>query len=74
MGKYPQDSCAAVVRAIQLELIFLQHVPWDAVDAFAGVEKIIRENFLPRLFFGNTKTLSPFVGALSKIPVKKYGL
>ena len=32
---------------------------------------MIRETFLPRLFFGNTKTLSPVVGALSMIPVKK---
>ena len=31
------------------------------------------ETFLPRLFFRKTKTLSTIVGALSKIPVKKYG-
>ena len=39
-----------------------------------GVEKMIRENFLPRLLFGKTKTLSPFVGALNTMPVKKAGL
>ena len=35
---------------------------------------MIRENFLPRLFFGKTKTLSPIVGDLSKISFKKYRL
>ena len=73
-GKYPQDSYTAVVRTIQSEWIFLQHVTWDTWDAFAGVEKIIRETFLPRLFFGKTKTLSPVMEALSIIPVKKSGL
>ena len=29
---------------------------------------------LPRLFFGKKKTLPPIVGALSTMPVKKYGL
>ena len=28
VGKYPQESYAAVVRAIQLEWIFLQCVTW----------------------------------------------
>ena len=41
-------------------------------DAFAGVEKIIRETFLTCLFFGKTKTLSSIVGALIRMPVKKY--
>ena len=40
-------------------------------DAIAGVEKIIWETFLPRLLFRKTKTLSPVVGALSTMPVKK---
>ena len=53
---------------------FLQRVTWDTGDLFAGVEKMTRETFLPRLFFGNTKTLSPVVGALSMIPVSKAGL
>ena len=35
-----------------------------------GVEKIIRENVFPHLFFGNTKTLSPIVGYLSMMPIK----
>ena len=35
---------------------------------------MIRETFLPRLFFGKKKTLSLVVGDLSKIPVKKAGL
>ena len=35
---------------------------------------MICETFLPRLFFGKTKTLSPIVGALSMMTVKKSGL
>ena len=41
---------------------------------FTGVEKVICETFLPRLFFGNTKTLSPVIGALIKVLVSKAGL
>ena len=73
-GKYPQESYAAVVHAIQSLWIFLQRVTWYTWDAFAGVEKIIWETFLPRIFFGKTKTLSPIVGAISIMPVKKAGL
>ena len=47
---------------------------WDKRYLFTGVEKMICEIFLPRIFYGKTKTLSPVVGALSKIPVKKSGL
>ena len=32
---------------------------------------MIFETFLSRLFFGKTKTLSPVLGALSMVPVKK---
>ena len=35
---------------------------------------MIRETFLPRLFLGKTKTLSPIVEALRTMPVKKYGI
>ena len=35
---------------------------------------MIRESFLPHLFFGNTKTLSPIVGTLSKMPIKVAGI
>ena len=35
---------------------------------------MIQETILPRLFFGKTKILSPVVGALSTMPVKKAGL
>ena len=73
-GKYIQESYDAVVREIQSDWIFIQPVPWDTGDAFARVEKIIRETFLPRLFFGKKKTLSPIVGDLSTMLVKKYGL
>ena len=63
-----------MVRAIQLEWIFLQRVTWDTGDAFTGVEKMIWETFLQCIFLGKTKTLSPIVGALITIPVKKPGL
>ena len=71
MVKYTQESYAAVVRAIKSEWIFIQCVTWDTGDAFTGVKEIIRETFLPRLFFIKTKTLSPIVGTLSMMPVKK---
>ena len=31
---------------------------------------MIQETFLPCLFFGKTKTLSPIVGTLSTMPIK----
>ena len=70
-GKYPQESYSAVVRTIQSEWIFLQRVTWDTRDVFAGGEKMIPETFLLRIFFGNTKTLSPIVGGISTVTVKK---
>ena len=42
--------------------------------AFAGVDKMIRGTFLPRLFFGKTKTLSPIVRAISTMPINKSRL
>ena len=44
-------------------------VTCDTWGAFSGVEKMIRETFLRRIFFGNKKNLSPIVGALSIIPI-----
>ena len=73
-GKYPQESYAPSARAIQSEWIFLQHVTWDTGGSFEGVEKVIQETFLPRIFFGKTKSLSPIVGDLSTVPVEKSGL
>ena len=49
--KYPHESYATVVCAIQLEWIFLKCVTKDTGCAFAVVEKIPQEIFLPRLFF-----------------------
>ena len=70
---YTQESYAAAACAIQSEWIFLQHAIKDTGQAFAGLEKFMQENFLPRILFGRPKTLPPVVGALSKFPVKKYG-
>ena len=72
--KCPQESYGAVLGVIQLEWIFIQRVTWYTGGAFAGVEKIIQKILLPRLFFGNTKTLSPIVGALGTMPIKLSGL
>ena len=46
-------------------------MPKDTGQAFPGMEKSLRENFLPRLFHGKSKTLPPIVGDLSMLPVKK---
>ena len=42
--------------------------------AFARVEKLLRETFLPCLFFGKSKSPLLIVGTLSIILVKKDGL
>ena len=36
MGRYPQESYAAVARVIQSESIFLQRVTWDKGVPFAA--------------------------------------
>ena len=71
MGKYPQESYTVVVRVIQLECIFLQRMKKDTVQEFAGVEKVLLEKVLPRLFFGKSKNLLPIAVTLSKLRVKK---
>ena len=43
-------------------------------QAFAVVRKVLRETFLPCLFFEKLKTLPPAVGILIVLTVKKYGL
>ena len=63
-----------MLRAIKSEWIFLQNIAWDTGDMFAGEEKMIRGTFLPRLFFRNTKTLSPVIGAIITMKVKKSRL
>ena len=40
---------------------------------FVGLEKLIQEIFLRRLFFGKYKFLLPIVRTLSMFPVNKYG-
>ena len=71
--RYWLKECA-VVRTIQSEWIFLQRITWDTGESFAGVEKMIRETFLPYSFFGKTKTLSPVIVYLITMPVNKSGL
>ena len=67
-------SYAVVLRAIQLECIFLQHIMKNTGNALAGVENILWETSLPRLFFGKLKSLTPLIGTLSTITVNKDGL
>ena len=49
-GKYPWESYSTVVRAIQSEWIFLQHITSDTGDSFVGVETIIRRNLFAFYF------------------------
>ena len=63
--KYTRGSYTTVTRAVRLEWIFLQRVTWDTGGAFVGVERLIRESFLPHLFVRKTKSLLPIVGAIS---------
>ena len=72
--KYPQEIYATVVRAIQSEWIFLKRVTNNTGDAFSGEGKMIQETILPFLFFVKSKSLSPIVGTLSKMRVKKSGM
>ena len=53
---------------------FLQSVTNNIGDAFAVWEKILQETFLPCLFFGESKSLTPLIGTLSTMPVKKDSL
>ena len=73
-GKYTQKIYATLVRVIQLEWIILQRVTNNVGDAIAGMEKMLQENFLPQLFFGKSKSLSPIIRTLSTMLVKKSGL
>ena len=57
-GKYLQESYSAVIREIQSEWLFLQHVT----------------NNLPYFLFGNPKILKPIIKDLRTKPVKKSGL
>ena len=43
-------------------------------DAFAGGDKLLWGTFLPRLFFIKSKSLTPHIGTLNMMPVKKSGL
>ena len=72
--KYPQKSYATVVRDIQSEWIFVQRVTNNKGDKFEGVKKLLWGNIFPILFFRKAKYLTPFIGSLSMMPVKKVGL
>ena len=52
----------------------LQCVTNNTEDAFAGVEKLLWGGKLPHLLFRKSKYLTPLIGTLSTMPVKKYSL
>ena len=68
---YTQESYAAVSHTIQLDWILFQNVTKNMVHSFKGLETVLQETFLPRLFFIISKNLPTDVGALSTSPVKK---
>ena len=51
-----------------------QYTMKDIGYMFLVVENILQEIFLPRIFFGKPKSLSPIVGTLSMLPVNKSGI
>ena len=53
---------------------FLQRVIRDIEKLFAGVGKVLREIFFPRILFVKSKNLPPIVGDLSTSLVNKYGI
>ena len=71
--KYPQESYDAVVCVVQLEWILLKRIKNNMGDAFTGVETMIRETFLPCIFFRKSKSLSLIVRTLSTMMAKKSG-
>ena len=73
-GTYTQKSYAAVARECQLEWIFLQCTTKDTGKAFLVVEKVLWGIFFASSFLWNIKPLSPVVGSLSTLLVKKSGM
>ena len=63
--------CGDTRNAIRVDISTTHYLVYR--DAFAGVEKMIRENVLSPIFFGKTKYSSLIVGPLSTIPEKKSG-
>ena len=74
LGKYTQVSYTTMVCVIQLEWICLKCTKKETGYAFIGVENLLPENVLPRLFFGKSKYFPPIVGTLNTMLVKKSGL
>ena len=60
-----------MVHMIQLEWIFLRRVTNNMGCSLTGVEEMLQESFLPRLFFVKSKYLTPIVGTLRAMPVSK---
>ena len=73
-GKYPQEKNAAVACDIQPVRIFLQRMTKDMGQEFEGLEKVMQETFLPRLYFVKSKTLPSVVISLITLLVNKSRL
>ena len=72
--KHPQEIYTMVAREIQSELIVLQFVTKDMGKSLNVFGKVLRKTFLPCIFFGGSKNLPPFVGALSMLPINNTGM
>ena len=58
--KYLKERYAAVIHAIHLEWIFLQHVTKNTGDVFTGVEKLVWEKMCASPFHSKVKiSLNP---------------
>ena len=58
--KYPEEIYTSITHVIESEWILLKRVTKNMEFAFAGVDKILRETFLPHLLFGKM-TPPPFL-------------
>ena len=74
VGKYPQESYAASVRAVQSEWILFQCMTKYMRYVFEGAEWLLQETFLSRLFFVKLKSIPSIVGTLSTKPANLSGL
>ena len=63
-----------MIRAVQLEWIFLQRVTKNTGYTFVVVEKLLWETLFMCLFLGKLKYLTPLVENLGKMMVNKASL
>ena len=72
--RYPQTAYAGLTKSLQQEWTYVQRVTPGIEDAFAPVEKALREQFLPALFgLGDSKHLDA-QRALLALPTRQGGM